>query len=70
VSFYDFFAVFSAIAWILMQNFTNIFSHPISYIFSFRHFRVIDVTVMPPSEFVMLENIQAITRQIALFQLK
>jgi len=35
VSIYDFFAVFSAIAWILMQNFTNIFSHPISIYLAF-----------------------------------
>jgi len=57
-------------------NFTDIFSHPVSieqsyrHTIGFQHFKVISVTVMPPGDIGVLENVQAITQQIMPFKLK
>jgi len=37
---------------------------------NFQHFKVISITVMPPSDFAVLEIVQAITQQITPFKLK
>jgi len=40
------------------------------HIIDFQHLNVISITVTPPSDFGVLENVQAITQQITPFKLK
>jgi len=40
------------------------------HIISFQLFKVISITVMPPSDFGVLENVKGITQQITPFTLK